>query len=97
LPGCTVRVSRELERGVGIHGRHELDANFATDVGRFLDGHGFRIGAPAETRDLAEHVVEGHERKAEAEHGNRQDSQATDETTIFLLLVAHIRNAALRA
>ena len=59
---------RKLELRVRINIRYELNTNFATQVRRLLNNSRLRVRTTAKAGDLAEHVIQRHEQKAETEH-----------------------------
>ena len=66
----------ELPRQPAVHGAEELDLDGAARVGAAVEGaRGHHSGAPAETGDLAQHVVERDQRVSEPEHREHDDRE----------------------
>src|SRR5690606_22745608 len=86
LPGMNLHVAHrrpELPRRTGRERADELDANRAIDID--VLGHLLRLARrpAAEAGDLAEHVVERHEREAEAEHADAERRELEREYSIL--------------
>jgi hypothetical protein len=64
------------------HGRQEFDAHRARRIRLLDDGDRGRSRPAAEARDLAKHVVERHEREAEAEHRHADGGDFDDQIPI---------------